>query len=197
MFVYLTHSRRRSLSQNYQKLPVNSAPPTDPVGFGRPIHRYSPTTSLCLERNSTSAGPRLKVDKQLRITRAELRILKDVWAKRSPFYDAAMLCAAVCTVFFGFMRAGEFTMISVAAFDASVHLAPQDVSIDSTCHSVCGAHSPKAIENRPVPSRCKHLFGSIETRNLPSGCSAELHGAPMQRARSLISLRRWHVTLAQ
>ena len=56
MFVCLTPSRRRSLLQNYQKLPVSSAPPTDPVGFGRPIHRYSPTTSLCLERNSTSAG---------------------------------------------------------------------------------------------------------------------------------------------
>ena len=56
MFVCLTPSQRRPLSQNYQKLPVSSAPPTDPGGFGRPIHRYSPTTSLCLERNSTSAG---------------------------------------------------------------------------------------------------------------------------------------------
>ena len=66
-----------------------------------------------------------------------------------------------------------------------------------TCNSVCGAHSPKAIENRPVPLRCKHLFGSIETRTLPSGCSTELHGAPRQLARPLISLRRWHVTLAR
>ena len=33
--------------------------------------------------------------------------------------------------FLWFMRAGEFTVSSVAAFDASVHLAPQDVSIDS------------------------------------------------------------------
>ncbi|XP_062509098.1 uncharacterized protein LOC134185333 [Corticium candelabrum] len=80
---------------------------------------------------SCQQGPRLKVDKRLPITTAELRILKDVWAKRSPFYDAAMLWAAVCTGFFGFMRAGEFTVSFVAAFDASVHLAPQDVSIDS------------------------------------------------------------------
>ena len=55
IFVCLTPSRRRSLSQNYQKLLVSSAPSTDSVGFGRPIHRYSPTTSLCLERTSTSA----------------------------------------------------------------------------------------------------------------------------------------------
>ncbi len=131
MFVCLTPSRRRSLSQNYQKLPVSSAPPTDPVGFGRPIHRYSRTTSLCLERIRRQRGPRLKVDKRLPITAAELKILKDVWAKRSPFYNAAMLWAAVCTGFFGFMRAGEFTVSSVAAFDSSVHLAPQNVSIDS------------------------------------------------------------------
>ena len=101
------------------------------AGLGDPFTATLPQLAYVLKGIRRQQGPRLKVDKRLPITPAELRILKDVWAKRSPFYDAAMLWAAVCTGFFGFMRAREFTVSSVAAFDASVHLAPQDVSIDS------------------------------------------------------------------
>ena len=51
-------------------------------------------------------------------------------------YDAAMLWAACCVAFFGFMRAGEFTCPSRQAFDSTM-LAPHDVTVDSHSHPTC------------------------------------------------------------
>ena len=48
----------------------------------------------------------------------------------NPLYTAAMLWAACCTGFFGFMRAGEFTCQSLQAFTPQM-LVPQDISVDS------------------------------------------------------------------
>ena len=45
-------------------------------------------------------------------------------------YDAAMLWAACCTGFFGFMRAGEFTCSSWQTFTPDM-LSPRDVTVDS------------------------------------------------------------------
>ena len=167
MFVCLTPSRRRSLSQTIKSYLSAVRHLQIQAGLGDPFTATLPQLAYVLKGIRRQQRPRLKVDKRLPITPAELRILKDVWAKRSPFYDAAMLWAAVCTGFFGFMRTGEFTVSSVAAFDAYVHLAPTRRQHRLTCHSVCGAHSPKAIENRPVPSMCKHLLGQSRQEICP------------------------------
>lgn len=45
-------------------------------------------------------------------------------------YDDALLWAACCTVFYVFLRCGEFTTTS-NKFDARVHLALSDVKVDS------------------------------------------------------------------
>ncbi|XP_062503751.1 uncharacterized protein LOC134180586 [Corticium candelabrum] len=120
----LSHKTIKSYLSALRHLQIQS-------GLGDPFTATLPQLAYVLKGIRRQQEPRLKVDQRLPITPAELRILKDVWAKRSPFYDDAMLWAAVCTDFFDFTRAGEFTVSSVAAFDASVHLAPQDVSIDS------------------------------------------------------------------
>ena len=120
----LSHKTIKSYLSAVRHLQIQS-------GLGDPFTATLPQLAYVLKGIRRKQGPRLKVDRRLPTTPAELRILKDVWAKRSPFYAAAMLWAAVCTGFFGFMRTGEITVSSVAAFDSSVHLTPQDVSVDS------------------------------------------------------------------
>ena len=44
--------------------------------------------------------------------------------------DNVMLCAACCLGFFGFLRAGEFTMNGT--FDPTLHLTMADVQVDSS-----------------------------------------------------------------
>lgn len=61
--------------------------------------------------------------------------MKSVWAKRSPSFDPVMLLTSCCTGFFGFLRAGEFTVNSLGSFDVAVHLTHQDGITDSHSNS--------------------------------------------------------------
>ena len=45
-------------------------------------------------------------------------------------FDNIMIWAASLLCFFGFLRSGEITIPSVAAYDASTHLSPSDISAD-------------------------------------------------------------------
>ena len=47
--------------------------------------------------------------------------------------DAAMLKAACCLAFFGFLRSAEFTTPSATEFDPDTHLSLNDVVVD--CHT--------------------------------------------------------------
>ena len=42
--------------------------------------------------------------------------------------------AAACLAFFGFLRVGEFTSPGVHTFDGTIHLSPQDISVDRLQH---------------------------------------------------------------
>ena len=45
--------------------------------------------------------------------------------------DSAMLKAACCLAFFGFLRSAEFTTNSASKFDPTAHLSFRDIAIDS------------------------------------------------------------------
>ena len=68
---------------------------------------------------------------RLPITPDVLSLLRTHWASRVDKRDAMMLWAACCLGFFGFLRAGEFTIPSLVIFDPSTHLTVNDVAVDS------------------------------------------------------------------
>ena len=68
---------------------------------------------------------------RLPITPDILVHLKTLWLRPPVNPDYIMLWAAACTGFFGFLRAGEFTVPSVGDYDPEVHLSIGDIALDS------------------------------------------------------------------
>ena len=69
----------------------------------------------------------------LPITPELLWQMKQVWSRDDPKnFDNIMLWAACCACYFGFLRSGEVTVPSKAAYDSNVHLNISDVAVDST-----------------------------------------------------------------
>ena len=86
--------------------------------------------SLASSFKIQSAGSRgsKSVRPHLPITPSILGKLKKVWSSGHQLTDYRMLWAAVWLAFFGFLRCAEFTVLSLAAYDPSVHLSLDDVS---------------------------------------------------------------------
>ena len=57
--------------------------------------------------------------------------LQQTWVGGVSHEDGTMLWAAACSGFFGFLRAGEFTVPSPATYDPEVHLNLADLALDS------------------------------------------------------------------
>ena len=65
------------------------------------------------------------------ITPQILRQMKQVWQLLPDRHNSAMLWAAVCMCFFGFLRSGEVVVPSDSDYDSSTHLSFGDVRVDS------------------------------------------------------------------
>ena len=59
---------------------------------------------------------------RLPITPEILLKLRGVWEERSKSHDATMVWGACCLCYFGFLRDGEITVPTEAAYDPGEHL---------------------------------------------------------------------------
>ena len=72
-------------------------------------------------------------------------------------FEHCMLWAACCLGFFGFLRAGEFTVNS--AFDPATHLTLQDLQVDSMTNPSCIRVSIKCSKTDPFRKGCVIYLG--------------------------------------
>lgn len=99
-------------------------------GFGDPRMGDMPQLEYVVKGMKRTAPPR-SGRTRLPITPEILVKLKRVWATRKDRRVAAMLWAAACMCFFGFLRTGEVVTPSDSSFDSSTHLTYCDVRVDN------------------------------------------------------------------
>ena len=97
-------------------------------GHGDPL-KGCPRLELVL-KGLKRQRPRAQ-DSRLPITPWILLQIKRVLARDPSRWDNVLIWAACCLGFFAFLRSGEFTVQSMQQFDASWHLTPRDISVDS------------------------------------------------------------------
>ena len=96
-------------------------------GFIR-LHYVLRGVRKCQANNS--AATRSSRPLRLPITPTILRAIRSQWGACWDHPDTVMLWAAFCIGFFGFLRAGEFT-VPDGAYDHNAHLSFNDIAIDS------------------------------------------------------------------
>ncbi len=78
-----------------------------------------------------------------------------------------MLWVAACLGFFGFLRSGEMTVPSDAAFDPDTHLTPKDVSVDCPRKPTTMKVTIKASKTDPFRRGVDIFMGKTDTDLCP------------------------------
>lgn len=99
-------------------------------GYGDMFANRLPRLEYVLRGVKRLQGTRPKRPR-LPMTPNILHALHRLWSPRADQVDVLMLWAAGCLGFFGFLRAGEFTIDTLESFDPASHLTPTDISVDS------------------------------------------------------------------
>ena len=103
-----------------------------------------------------------------------------------------MLWAACCLGFFGFLRAGEFTVNGT--FDPTLHLTMADVQVDSSINPQSFRVFIRFSKTDPFHKGC-YLPGSLFLPSLSSGFLDKLPLSLQARHRSSLYLPEWHSSL--
>ena len=115
------------------------------LGLGDPHVSAMPQLEYVLKGLKKKTAGRATRDRRP-ITPPILRHLRRVWESAVDQFNSAMLWAASCMCFFGFLRSGEVVVPSDTGFDEAVHLSFGDVKLDSVS-------SPQYLEVRLKASK--------------------------------------------
>ena len=107
----------------------------------------------------TGVAPR----KRLPITLDIMQHLQRMWVGDEPHDEGTMLWAAVCTGFFGFLRAAEFTVPSPSTYDPEVHLNLGDLGLDNHSNPSVIRIAIKQSETDPFRQGVHIFLGSTES----------------------------------
>lgn len=102
-----------------------------------------------------------------------------------------MLWAAYYTAFFGFLRSGEVTVPSLAAYDLGAHLSYGDNFQQPNSPNTCPGKY-KSIKNRPLSYRGVDLLGKNKLRPMSSSSTGSLPCSMRIRGRSIFPIQRGH-----
>ena len=136
--------------------------------LGNPFAKDLPRLEYVLigiKRTEAHSGSPAKT--RLPITINILHRLKDVWLATPLRPDRIMLWAAACTGFFGFLRAGEFTVPTSDAYDPDVHLNLSDLALDSHTNPSVIRLAIKQSKMDPFRQGIKIFLGKTETAICP------------------------------
>ena len=97
--------------------------------MGTPSHQGVPRLQYVVR--GIKRTPRPPSRPWLPLTPSLLQAIKTCWAARAVEPDMVMVLAACCMGFFGFMRAGKFTVKSTQEVDQETCLSVQDVAVDT------------------------------------------------------------------
>ena len=115
------------------------------------------------EYAKTTPGKRAR----LPITPEILLKLRGVWEARSKDYNSIMLWGACCLCYFGFLRAGEITVPSQAAYDSGMHLNFADITVDSVSNPTLLKVRIKASKTDPFRHGVEIFVGRTNNKLCP------------------------------
>ena len=90
-----------------------------------------------------------------------------MWEKNAENFDNVMMWAACCICYFGFLRAGEITVPTDAAYDEGQHLNFADVAVDSVLHPQILKVRIKASKTDPFRQGVDIYVGSTANELCP------------------------------
>ncbi|KAL5493855.1 hypothetical protein EMCRGX_G015089 [Ephydatia muelleri] len=104
---------------------------------------------------------------RLPITPSILSKMRETWSKIPKRKNAAMLWAASCMCFFGFLHSGEIVVPSDTSYDPAVHLSYGDVRTDSIENPTCITVAVKASKTDPFRKGVVIHIGATKTQLCP------------------------------
>ena len=137
-------------------------------GLGDPFLPTLPRLHYVLRGMKRSQGEEGATGRErLPITPPLLRRIKAVWDPQANDPDIAMLWAACFLAFFGFLRAGEFTVPCELGFDPSSHLSWGDLAVDIPGQPSVMSIRLKASKTDPFRKGITLFIGKVSSDLFP------------------------------